>query len=166
MKLNLKNSYEKFTETCWAWNLKQSDVSEILGVHRSYLTRLNKKKEFTENTKQYEIAIVINEMYEIMNDKFNFVNELPLSTSKNFSTILIQKWMNQHHYYDEFEGVPIQMIKSISGLIKVMSFWNNYNDNYYYKYVADEVDMEFFLIRSFEDKDPKLYEYLKNSYFG
>ncbi len=119
MELDERDLYKQFFEIIKLWNLKQTDICQILGVQRCSLSRMNKSKKFNLAIKQKEIAVEICWIYTLLESHLG-------------SDFHIRKWMTNFHTYDDFRGVPMEMIKTISGLIKINSFLRRYHANYVY----------------------------------
>lgn len=119
MDVDKKNLYEKFFDIAECWNLKQSDICKILGVHRSSLSRIHQKKEFNLGVKQQEIALLVRRIY----------NYLEKYLEDDYH---IRKWMTNFHAYDDFRGTPMELIKNVDGLGTVLTFLKRYHDSYKY----------------------------------
>ena len=112
--------FSEFFGAMTSWKLKQKDICEILGVHRTTLTRMKEKREFSSGSLPSYIADIIIYINSSLHYYFSYDDQKVI------------QWMNQFHRYDEFYGQPIVLIKSLSGLMRIKGFLNRFEKNYEY----------------------------------
>lgn len=89
--------------------LSGKDLSDIIGISESSVTRLNQgKKRISPDSKEGEMALLLIRIYRSLNAMVGNNHEKA------------QAWLNSPNAY--FHNKPIEEIKTIPGLISVLNY--------------------------------------------
>jgi DNA-binding XRE family transcriptional regulator len=92
--------------------LNQMALAEILGVSQSSISRMNEGSyDFKSGSKVRELALLLIKLYRSL--------DLILADSQNEI-----RWL--HSMNDELGAVPVELIKSVEGLISVVNYLDAY----------------------------------------
>ena len=116
MKTSLKNDHQKELVLTKAilkladfYNLTGKDLHHIIGVSESTITRLSQGKAYiSPTTKEGEIALLLLRVYRGLNSLIGTNHEKA------------KLWLNSYNKY--FKKKPIDQLKTITGLVEVVSY--------------------------------------------